>query len=167
MIKMDSKEKAQELVKQFRQYVYPFSSGSGYLTGDVDQDVILDNAKQCALIAVQQAMDIIDADIENCIAHRLVPHDSQKRKDYWNQVITEIKNITHKRELKVGDRFYHPNYGILTIVERNILVRDNNNKSESEYSIVKDENGNIVKTDEGEIMRFYDDFLTDVNFKNI
>lgn len=48
-----AKDKAEDLVRRFEPYVYPFG-GSGYLTGDIDESVVRLNAKQCALIVTQE-----------------------------------------------------------------------------------------------------------------
>lgn len=48
-------EKAQELIEKYKPYVYCYA-GSGYLTGSEDEDVILLNAKKCAIIAIESML---------------------------------------------------------------------------------------------------------------
>lgn len=68
---------------------------------------------------------------------------------------------------KIGDWLKYKGYGLLIVHERGVFKRgDNpNSKNESEYSVMKDLEGNIVKNSNGHVAWFYDDFLTEDNFK--
>ena len=70
---MTPQEKAQELVNRFAPYVDTFHKG------------ILENAKQCALIAVDEVLND-DWFIPN-------REDSLARKKYWEEVKKEINNL--------------------------------------------------------------------------
>jgi hypothetical protein len=50
---MEAKEKAKELVEKYKFYVYCYI-GNGMLTNDVDENIMLSNAKKCAIIAVNE-----------------------------------------------------------------------------------------------------------------
>lgn len=52
---MTPKEKAEELVENYKPYVYPFV-GSSYMTGDEYPEQILRYAKTCALLAVGEVI---------------------------------------------------------------------------------------------------------------
>ena len=70
---MTPKEKAEELVNRFAPYVDTFHKG------------ILENAKQCALIAVDEVLndDWFIPNLEDLLA----------RKEYWEEVKQEINNL--------------------------------------------------------------------------
>ena len=70
---MTPQEKAQELVNRFAPYVDTFHKG------------ILENAKQCALIAVDEVLND-DWFIPN-------REDSLARKKYWEEVKQEINKL--------------------------------------------------------------------------
>ena len=78
---MKPKEKAEELVDKYKPFVYPYV-GSSYLTGDEYPEQILNYAKQCALIAVDEILNL--ASFYN---------DTQGEVTYWTEVKQEIKNI--------------------------------------------------------------------------
>ena len=69
---MNPKDKAQELVDKYRTYVVMWAGGI---------EVSNQNVKQCALIAVDEIIDIISSD-ESAIIVQL---------QYWQQVKTEIE----------------------------------------------------------------------------
>ena len=73
---MEQKKKAKELVEKYKPFVYCYS-GSGMLINQVDESIILRNAKQCALIAVDEILDMC----------------SVFTKDYWQEVKQEIINL--------------------------------------------------------------------------
>ena len=50
--------KAKELVDRYMRYVYCYM-GSGMLTNDYDEIVALSNAKQCALICVDEILNVL------------------------------------------------------------------------------------------------------------
>jgi hypothetical protein len=78
---MNPKEKALELIEQFKDKVNPYI-GSGMLSNTHDDDTILWQSKRCALIAVDEILneenDFIQTD-----AHFL----------YWEEVKQEIENL--------------------------------------------------------------------------
>ena len=78
---MTPKEKAEELVDKYKPFVYPYV-GSSYLTGDEYPEQILNYAKQCALIAVDEILNL--ASFYN---------DTQGEVTYWTEVKQEIENI--------------------------------------------------------------------------
>lgn len=55
---MTAKEKAIELIKKFDPIVYPYL-GSGFMTNTEDEDVILKNAKKCALITIEEIKESV------------------------------------------------------------------------------------------------------------
>jgi len=69
------KEKAEELVEKFMSYSY-FSDGNNSMNRQYQQE---DNAKQCALIAVDEIMNSIDAE-DHFILY-----------NYWQKVKKEIE----------------------------------------------------------------------------
>ncbi len=75
---MNPKEQAETLIKKFSRHVYPYS-GSGMLTNTVDPQVILSNAKECALVTVNLVLAAIDDDTQIT---------------FWNKVKTELSKIT-------------------------------------------------------------------------
>lgn len=81
---MTPKAKAKELVNKYKPFVYCYS-GSGMLINQEDEGVILNNAKQCALIAVNE---ILNDDW-------YIPSfdEMTERKKYWEQVKNEINNL--------------------------------------------------------------------------
>jgi hypothetical protein len=83
---MEAKEKAQELTKKFKLYVYPFSAGSGYLSGDFDEDVIKQNSKQCALFVVEEIL-------LNFEEIRTMEYHLGKSTAYWRDVKDELKKL--------------------------------------------------------------------------
>ena len=70
---------------------------------------------------------------------------------------------------KIGDYLYFKKIGLLKVKERGVFVREPNRNppNQSEYSIMEDLNGNVIKNDDGNIAFFYDVFLTVDNFKVI
>ena len=79
---MTPKEKAQELVDKNKPFVYCFI-GSGMLINQEDDRVILKNAKQCALIAVDEMIAELTKEIS--------PSIHGFRHNYWRQVKNEIE----------------------------------------------------------------------------
>lgn len=55
---MTPKEKAQSLVDNFKGIVYPYI-GSSMLTNEIDERVILRNAKVCATIEVDEIINLL------------------------------------------------------------------------------------------------------------
>lgn len=81
---MTPKDKAKELVDKYTPLVYCYM-GSGMLSNHYDENVAKDNAKQCALIAVDE---ILNDDW-------YIPSfdEMTERKKYWEQVKNEIINL--------------------------------------------------------------------------
>ena len=79
---MTPKEKAEALVNRFNLFVYCFV-GSGMLTNDADDSAIRMNAKQCALIAVDE---IINTGL-------LEGTTTGVLKKYWREVKQEIEKL--------------------------------------------------------------------------
>lgn len=77
---MNSKEKAIELVEKYKKHVNGFV-GSSMLSNTEYPETILNNAKQCALICVDEIMEI-----------KSVYHDTDLY-DYWQNVKQEIENL--------------------------------------------------------------------------
>ena len=81
---MTPKEKAQELIKKYEPYVYPYV-GSSYMTGDEYPEQILKYAKICALIAVDEIKEQLLINLDNEISgiHGI----------YWEMVKQEIEKL--------------------------------------------------------------------------
>lgn len=81
---MTPKEKAQELVDKFKPYMYPFGSGSAYLSGDRSDNHVLPDARKCATMCVDELIEYADATSygENAVS----------QKEYWTKVRIEILN---------------------------------------------------------------------------
>jgi hypothetical protein len=73
---MTPKQKAKELVKKFR--MYSFTTDYDYAENGAENEYY--NAEKCALIAVNEIID------------EYWLHDTE-RKEYWQQVKTEIKKL--------------------------------------------------------------------------
>ena len=81
---MSPKEKAQELVEKYKPFVYIFL-GNGMLINQYSEAVILENAKQCALIAVDEMLkEPITIDGNTYYILRNV-------KSYWQEIKQEIE----------------------------------------------------------------------------
>ena len=78
---MNPKEKALELIEQFKDKVNPYI-GSGMLSNTHDDDTILWQSKRCALVAVDEVLNKENHFIQTD-AHLL----------YWEEVKQEIKNL--------------------------------------------------------------------------
>ena len=82
VLNKEPKDKAKELVESFKPIVYPFS-GSGFMTYAVDDDVVLENAKKCA-------MKVADECFEEATRWE-GSFMGQKRVKFWAEVINEIE----------------------------------------------------------------------------
>jgi hypothetical protein len=78
---MTPKEKALELIEQFKDKVNPYI-GSGMISNTHDDDTILWQSKRCALVAVDEVLNKENHFIQTD-AHLL----------YWEEVKQEIKNL--------------------------------------------------------------------------
>jgi hypothetical protein len=78
---MTSKQKAKELVQKFRTKVNCYSDYDGDLK--YDESVRVQNAKQCALIAVEEIIDAIKHE-DNRMFYEI---------KFWQEVKTEIKEL--------------------------------------------------------------------------
>ncbi len=74
---MEPREKAKELIERFSPVVYPFL-GSSMLTNEPNYTVILNNAKICANITIDEILNLDTGDTIN--------------KDYWEEVRKSIEN---------------------------------------------------------------------------
>ncbi|CAB4148912.1 hypothetical protein UFOVP533_33 [uncultured Caudovirales phage] len=86
---MTPKEKAEELVDKYKPFVYPYV-GSSFLTGDEYPEQILNYAKQCALIAVDEILNDYSymQNVRNANSNQI-----HSRRVYWQEVKQEITNI--------------------------------------------------------------------------
>ena len=88
---MTPKEKAKELVDRYMRYVYCYM-GSGMLTNDYDEIVALSNAKQCALICVDEILKSNPIHVGDDFYFG-VWEQRDKANEYWQQVKTEIEKL--------------------------------------------------------------------------
>lgn len=92
---MTPKEKAEELVNKYKPFVYCYL-GSGMLSNWEDETVILSNAKQCALIAVDEMLKetntVIPEEVytDNGLEVIIVLNPRIK---YWQEVKNEIEKL--------------------------------------------------------------------------
>lgn len=88
---MNTQDKASELVLKFTPYMYCYR-GSGMLSNEYDEKVVLDFAKWCAITTVEETLKALKVPpIENK-GHAL--YDSQI--DYWNEVKELIEVVSCK-----------------------------------------------------------------------
>lgn len=83
---MTAKNKAKELVEKYKDFVAGYI-GSSMLTNTEYPEIILMNAKQCALIAVYEIINtemLIDEDVYV---------ETKSYLAYWQEVKTEITNL--------------------------------------------------------------------------
>lgn len=66
-------EKAHQLIEKFIPHAYPFSAGSGYLTGDIDEGAKRKHVKELATICVDEILSLYDKDYQD-----------QRDKTYWH-----------------------------------------------------------------------------------
>jgi hypothetical protein len=77
---MTPKEKAEELVHKFKKYsYYPKTNNDMLFVNELNN-----NAKQCALIAVDEILDLIDT---------IYDYDREELDPYWKQVKQEIEKL--------------------------------------------------------------------------
>lgn len=76
-----------------------------------------------------------------------------------------MKFMEKFKKPEIGDYLKYKKFGLLVVHERGVFVRDELSGKGSEYSIMKDADGNIVSQPNGHPYWFYDDFLTEDNFK--
>lgn len=93
---MKPKEKAQELVSKFKDHVNPYI-GSGMLSNTHDDNAILFQSKQCALILVDEILNLIETlhKPEYCSFYSSEEDvkDGYEVIAYWQEVRTEIENL--------------------------------------------------------------------------
>jgi hypothetical protein len=82
MAQQTAKEKAQELVDKFREYSH---TDFNYTRGGYQVDTQIQNAKMCALIAVDELYRIAPWSLENDI--------QDDSKQYWYEVKQEIEKL--------------------------------------------------------------------------
>lgn len=85
---MTPKERANELVDKYKNYVTGYI-GSSMLINHEYPEQILKNAIQCALIAVEE----IDGAITKTLDHTIITHNQIKELDYWQEVKNELKQL--------------------------------------------------------------------------
>lgn len=73
-----AEQKAKELVEKFKPYVYCYR-GSGMLSNDQDPSAILEYAKACAVICVEEILKSND--------------HAGGGEEYWKEVLEEIKKL--------------------------------------------------------------------------
>ena len=78
---MTPKEKAKELVDRFRE----FADGTDIKTDRYSPNIEKQNAKQCALMAVDEILNAIDWDYYE--------GSNQNEHNYWQEVKQEIENL--------------------------------------------------------------------------
>jgi hypothetical protein len=77
---MTPKEKAEELVHKFKKYsYYPKTNNDMLFVNELNN-----NAKQCALIAVDEILDLIIT---------IYDYDREELDPYWKQVKQEIEKL--------------------------------------------------------------------------
>ena len=86
---MTPKEKAKELIEQFKDKVNPYI-GSGMLSNTFDDDAILWQSKKCALIVCDE-IDLYRGQIENEYDEDF--YHAYRQEEYWEEVKKEIKNL--------------------------------------------------------------------------
>lgn len=82
---MTPKEKAAELIEQFRDKVNPYI-GSGMLSNTHDDSTILWQSKKCALIVCDEISKAVKKDSDFTITY-------EKSKEYWNKVRDELNAL--------------------------------------------------------------------------
>ena len=81
---MTPKEKAEELVNKFKEFVNGYV-GSSMLTNTEYYEIILLNAKQCAIIAVDEILEIE--------YWQYMESGGKQEQIYWQEVKQEIKKL--------------------------------------------------------------------------
>ena len=84
---MNPKDKAKELMSNFRPYMYCYI-GSGMLTNDYNEKVVLDYAKHCSLICVEQIL--------NNPKNTMRDLSEDLHDEFWNEVKQELNNIKYE-----------------------------------------------------------------------
>jgi len=83
-----SKQKAEQLYNKYFPHAYPFMSGSGHLSGLIDEEAQKKHAKELAIICVDEMLDLYDRDYQ----------DKQDKTywhpyDFWLQVKSDIQTL--------------------------------------------------------------------------
>lgn len=81
---MNPKQKAKKLVAQFKPFAYQDSSHSF----EIQELSELDNAKDCAKIAVKEILKIVDA-----YPHWQLSTEEIEDVKFWREVLVEIDNV--------------------------------------------------------------------------
>lgn len=84
----EARQKAIELVKKFKPFMYPFGAGSAYLTGDTSGNNSLSDAKECATIVVDEMLALYDRDYQDK-RDKTYWHPY----DYWVEVKARIQDV--------------------------------------------------------------------------
>lgn len=83
----NSKEKAQELVDKFKPYMYPFAAGSAYLSGDREGNKVLKDAKECAIICIDEKISEFKE-----MGNNIMGLQFDGKIKYWEEVKNEVSN---------------------------------------------------------------------------
>lgn len=75
---MKAEDKARELVEKFKPFMYCYI-GSGMLSNDYNEKIVLHNAKDCASIAVDEILSNVSL--------------SDKAYDLWQEVKSHINKL--------------------------------------------------------------------------
>ena len=82
---MTPREKATELIEQFKDKVNPYI-GSGMLSNTHNDSAILWQSKKCALIVCDEISKAVKKDSDFTITY-------EKSKEYWNKVRDELNAL--------------------------------------------------------------------------
>lgn len=83
---MNSKEKAKELIEKYKPHMYCYV-GSGMLSNTYDESVVLQNAVECSIIAVDEIME----NLERLCISPLGTYSNPKI-PFWQEVKEELEN---------------------------------------------------------------------------
>ena len=89
---MTPKEKAMELVSSFYPFVYPYN-GSDMLTNTTSKEPIVMNSKQCALIAVNEILNMLENGLYDVNIRGDEYVGELNMVEYFEQVKEEIVNL--------------------------------------------------------------------------
>lgn len=90
---ISSKEKAQELLIKFLPHAYPFSAGSGYLTGDIDENAQKKHAKELAIICVDEIMKSEPFKPYSGAYYEIISDRTDEVMKYWDNVKTVLQSL--------------------------------------------------------------------------
>ena len=88
---MNYREKAEELLKLFLPDAYPFSAGSGYLSGDFDEEAQKKHAKEIAVKCVNEIIKSLKITTGHCDLRKLDEQEVELDFNFWDKVLKEIE----------------------------------------------------------------------------